>query len=167
MKKFKIYALLVLLLTAASLTEAAPRFSVTERGSCKKFDSASSTKTKSLFNKSAKTFTVTLTTYWAQGKGSDYWTRKFTSSTGQRLVAGVSVAADPRVIPYGSLIEIKGLGRRVVKDTGSHVISRLASLNRGVNYPVIDLFFERRDEALRFARSSSPFAEVKIIRYGI
>lgn len=166
MKKFKVYSLLILLITTASFTVAAPRFSVTEKRSHGKIGANPSSKTKCVTNKSGKAFTVTLTTYWAQGKGSDYWTRKFTSATGQRLVAGVSVAADPRVIPYGSLIEIKGIGRRVVKDTGSHVIRRVASYKRGVNYPVIDLFFDRREEALRFARSSSPFAEVKVIRFG-
>ncbi|NJK91965.1 MAG: hypothetical protein HC904_09150 [Blastochloris sp.] len=113
-----------------------------------------------------KTFTVTLTTYWARGRGSDYWTRKYTSATGQKLVAGVSVAADPKVIPYGSIIEIEGLGRRVVKDTGSHVIKRVASHRRGVSYPVIDLFFESREEALAFARKNPSFAQVKVIQRG-
>jgi 3D (Asp-Asp-Asp) domain-containing protein len=116
--------------------------------------------------KSGRSFTVTLTTYWAIGNGSDYWTRKHTSSTGQPLVAGVSVAADPRVIPYGSIIDIKGVGRRVVKDTGSHVVKRVASLRRGVSYPVIDLFFERREDALRFARSNPAFAEVRVVKLG-
>lgn len=109
-------------------------------------------------------FIVTLTTYWAVGRGSDYWTRRFTSATGQRLVPGLSVAADPKVIPYGSIIEIEGVGRRVVKDTGTHVIQRVASRKRGVDYPVIDLFFKSRQEALAFARKHPPFAEVKIIK---
>lgn len=97
------------------------------------------------------------------GRGSDYWTRRFTSSTGTRLVAGVSVAADPRIIPYGSIIEIEGVGRRIVKDTGTHVIQRLASRKRGVDYPVIDLFFSSRQEALLFARNHPPFAQVWIV----
>ena len=112
---------------------------------------------------SKKGFTVTLTTYWAVGRGSDYWTRRFTSSTGQRLIDGVTVAADPKVIPYGSIIDIEGVGRRIVKDTGSHVVQRVASRRRGVNYPVIDLFFASRQDALVFARNHGPFAEVRII----
>lgn len=116
--------------------------------------------------KGGKTFTATLTTYWAIGQGSDYWTRRFTSSTGTKLQDGVTVAVDPRVIPYGSVIEIAGLGRRVAKDTGAHVVQRVASLKRGVNYPVIDIFFSNREDALEFARKSPPFAEVKIISYG-
>ncbi len=121
---------------------------------------------KALGKGKGKAFTVTLTTYWAKGAGSDYWTRKHVSSTGQKLVSGVSVAADPRVIPYGSLIEIKGVGRRVVKDTGSHVVQRVASRKRGVPYPVVDLFFDNREDALHFARNNSAFAEVKVLRLG-
>jgi 3D (Asp-Asp-Asp) domain-containing protein len=115
---------------------------------------------------SGKTVKVTLTTYWAKGAGTDKWTRRMMSSTGQRLQPGVSVAADPRIFPYGSVIEIEGVGRRVVKDTGRHVVARLASRKRGVNYPVIDLFFLRREDALRFARSHPGFAQVRIISYG-
>jgi len=108
-------------------------------------------------------FTVTLTTYWAIGRGSDYWTRRFTSSTGQKLVDRVTVAADPKILPYGSVIDIQGVGRRVVSDTGTHVIRRVASRKRGVNYPVVDLFFANRRDALEFARNHAPFAEVRII----
>jgi 3D (Asp-Asp-Asp) domain-containing protein len=114
----------------------------------------------------AKTMKVTLTTYWARGKGADRWTRRFQSATGLRLQQGVSVAADPRVLPYGTVIEIPGVGRRVVKDTGSHVVERVASRKRGVDYPVVDIFFNTRDEALRFARSNPPFAEIRVVQSG-
>lgn len=113
-----------------------------------------------------ETVKVTLTTYWARGRGADRWTRNFQSSTGLRLQPGVSVAADPRVFPYGSVIEIPGVGRRVVKDTGTHVVQRVASRKRGVDYPVIDIFFETREEAMRFAHSNPPFAEVRVVQTG-
>jgi 3D (Asp-Asp-Asp) domain-containing protein len=114
-----------------------------------------------------KAFTATLTTYWSQGGGSDYWSKKGIGATGERLKAGVTVAADPRVLPYGTVIEISGIGRRVVQDTGSHVVQRVASRKRGVNYPVIDLFFENRSAALRFANRSEPFAEIRVIKRGM
>jgi len=113
--------------------------------------------------KAPKGFTVTLTTYWAVGSGSDYWTRRFRSSTGQPLIDGVTVAADPLVLPYGSIIEIEGVGRRVVKDTGTHVINRVASHKRGVDYPVIDIFFANRREAIMFAQNHAPFAVVTLV----
>ncbi|GAB4240379.1 MAG: hypothetical protein OHK005_02520 [Candidatus Methylacidiphilales bacterium] len=109
---------------------------------------------------------VTLTTYWARGRGTDRWTRRFQSATGLPLQPGVSVAADPSVFPYGTVLEIPGLGQRIVKDTGTHVVQRVASRKRGVNYPVIDIFFETRTEALHFARNNPPFAEVRVIRTG-
>jgi 3D (Asp-Asp-Asp) domain-containing protein len=111
-----------------------------------------------------KTFTATLTTYWAQGGGADYWSKKGIGATGERLQAGVTVAADPRVLPYGTVIEIAGIGKRVVQDTGSHVVERLASRKRGVNYPVIDLYFENRSDALRFADRNEPFAEIRVLK---
>ena len=114
----------------------------------------------------ADTVKVTLTTYWARGRGSDRWTRQFQSATGLRLQQGISVAADPEVFPYGSIIDIPGVGRRVVKDTGTDVVQRVASRKRGVNYPVIDIFFESRKDALQFARNNPPFAEVRIVQVG-
>lgn len=153
--------LVSLLLFGAGGAKASSRFEAMKNANLSKAG-----KSSRVSSRGGKTFTVTLTTYWAQGAGSDYWTRKKISSTGQKLVPGVSVAADPRVIPYGSIIDIKGVGRRVVKDTGAHVVRRVASQRRGVNYPVIDLFFERREDALRFARSNPAFAEVKVVKLG-
>src|SRR5690606_4918834 len=103
MKKLELLGcLLAVLLAGTAGAEASSRFeAMKSQRSGKMADSRGGQ------SKKGKTFTVTLTTYWAVGKGSDYWTRKRISSTGQRLVPGVSVAADPRVIPYGSIIEIK------------------------------------------------------------
>ena len=126
--------------------------------------SRNSTLAKKSSTSKTKGFTVTLTTYWAIGSGSDYWTRRFTSSTGQRLIPNETVAADPNILPYGSVIEIEGVGRRIVKDTGTHVIQKVASRKRGVDYPVIDLFFNSRQEALAFARNHAPFAQVTIVK---
>lgn len=66
--------------------------------------------------------------------------------TGSRTATGTwpkrgTLAVDPRVIPLGTRIYIPGYGVGVAEDTGGAV--------RG---NVIDLFFETRDEAIRWGR---------------
>lgn len=109
---------------------------------------------------------VTLTTYWSSGSGSDHWSSRNQSASGKQLRGNSSVAADPSLYPYGTILDIEGVGRRVSLDTGSDVIKRKASRLRGVNYPVIDLFFDSKAEALRFARSGPPFATVRVVKPG-
>lgn len=109
---------------------------------------------------------VTLTTYWSSGAGSDRWSAENQSASGQELRENSSVAADPSIYPYGTIIDIKGVGQRVALDTGSDVIKRKASRLRGVNYPVIDLFFESKSEALRFSQSYPTFTTVRIVKLG-
>jgi len=100
----------------------------------------------------AKTMLVTVTFYWAEGSGTDCWSRAGKSSTGERLREGRSAAVDPKIIPYGSELQIEGVGKRVAHDTGSDVIGRKASRNRGCSVPVIDVFFQNKKDALQFAR---------------
>ena len=47
-----------------------------------------------------KEIKVRITTYWAKGGDTDEWSAKRQSSTGVRLKPNVSVAVDPRIIPY-------------------------------------------------------------------
>lgn len=61
------------------------------------------------------------------------------TKSGVRAVEGVTVAADPSVIPLGTEITIDGVGERMVQDTGSAIKS-----NR------IDVYFESHQEALEF-----------------
>lgn len=143
---------------------SAPAWASSAGSSPKTAASGNKNQPKERKNGKGKTFTATLTTYWAQGGGSDYWSKKGIGATGERLQAGITVAADPRVLPYGTVIEIAGIGKRVVQDTGSHVVERLASRKRGVNYPVIDLYFENRSDALRFAGRNEPFAEIRVVK---
>lgn len=56
---------------------------------------------------------------------------------------GVTVAADPDVLPMGTVIEIDGLGQRVVQDTGSAVKGRH-----------IDVYFTDHQAALQFGRQT-------------
>jgi 3D (Asp-Asp-Asp) domain-containing protein len=43
------------------------------------------------------------------------------TKAGTRPVAGFTVAADPAVLPIGSIIHIEGLGERMVHDVGGKV----------------------------------------------
>jgi 3D (Asp-Asp-Asp) domain-containing protein len=106
---------------------------------------------------------VTLTTYWAKGGPTDHWTANGQSATGTRLREGFSVAVDPEVFPYGSILEIEGVGRRVAKDTGTDVVNRVASTKRGVDFPVVDIYFENRADAQAFASLDRPFARVRVV----
>jgi 3D (Asp-Asp-Asp) domain-containing protein len=102
-----------------------------------------------------------LTAYWTT---EDPWTAQHESSTGIRLHEG-HCAVDPKLIPYGSLIQIPGMGSYVAVDTGSAVISRKAALGSAQNQDernalVVDLFFENRKEAEDFAAHGPSYAPI-------
>nr|DAW53954.1 MAG TPA: lytic transglycosylase [Caudoviricetes sp.] len=59
--------------------------------------------------------------------------------TGTHTVGGVTIAADPAVIPYGSLVDIEGIGTFVAEDCGGAIKGNK-----------IDIYFERHEDALRF-----------------
>ncbi|HEY0255902.1 MAG TPA: 3D domain-containing protein [Candidatus Methylacidiphilales bacterium] len=103
-----------------------------------------------------------VTAYWA-GEG-DYYTGHGLSSTGVHLHGG-HCAVDPRIIPYGSVVKIAGVGTYLAVDTGSAVISREAARETGHtaeerNALVVDLFFEHRSEGERFAANGPKFASI-------
>ena len=103
-----------------------------------------------------------LTAYWA-GEG-DYYTGRHLSSTGVRLHAGLC-AVDPNIIPYGSIVDIPGVGQFLAADTGSAVVSRTAAREAGHTMAergalVIDLFFDRSSEGRAFAADSPKFVPI-------
>ncbi|HEV3272561.1 MAG TPA: hypothetical protein VGZ93_10315 [Candidatus Methylacidiphilales bacterium] len=103
-----------------------------------------------------------VTAYWA-GEG-DYYTGRCISATGVRLHDG-HCAVDPNIIPYGSVVEIAGVGKFLAVDTGSAVISRTAAKEGGHtsaerNAIVVDLFFEDRGEGERFAASAAKYVSI-------
>ncbi len=103
-----------------------------------------------------------VTAYWA-GEG-DYYTGKCISATGVRLHDG-HCAVDPSIIPYGSIVEIAGVGKYLAVDTGSAVISRTAAREAGHNSAernalVVDVFFEDAREGERFAAGSAKFVSI-------
>lgn len=61
------------------------------------------------------------------------------TSTGAVARQGVTIAVDPRVIPYGSRVFIPGLGWRVAQDTGGAIVGHR-----------IDVFFTNLSDALQF-----------------
>ncbi|MFB5190449.1 3D domain-containing protein [Alicyclobacillus fastidiosus] len=61
------------------------------------------------------------------------------TSTGTFAATGRTVAVDPHVIPYGSLLYIDGIGWRVAEDTGGAI--------RGHH---IDVLVDSRQRALQF-----------------
>jgi 3D (Asp-Asp-Asp) domain-containing protein len=103
-----------------------------------------------------------VTAYWAAE--GDYYTGRGMSATGVRLHDG-HCAVDPRIIPYGSVVEIAGVGKFLAVDTGSAVISRTAAREGGHTSEergaiVVDLYFESRTDGEKFAASASKYVSI-------
>lgn len=110
-------------------------------------------------NKEGFELFVRLTVYWANGSGTDKDSAAKRSSTGRQLAQGVSAAVDPSVIPYLSRLEIPDIGTRFATDTGGAVKARTASAGR---LPIIDIFFENKEEALAMANKMKKEVSVKV-----
>ena len=67
------------------------------------------------------------------------------TSTGVYPEVGRTVAVDPKVIPYGTAIEIDGFGVRYAEDTGS-------AIKGGKK---LDIFVETRAEAIQLGRQKN------------
>jgi 3D (Asp-Asp-Asp) domain-containing protein len=83
------------------------------------------------------------------------YSQKGKTTTGTRARRGV-VAADPRVLPKGSIVDVKGAGRYSgrykVADTGSSVKGRK-----------IDIYVPERQKAKQFGRKK---VQVKVVKRG-
>lgn len=71
------------------------------------------------------------------------------TATGTRASTGRTVAVDPTVIPYGSLLYIEGVGWRLAEDTGGAI--------RGHH---IDILVDTRGTALKFGVKRNQRVEV-------
>jgi 3D (Asp-Asp-Asp) domain-containing protein len=103
-----------------------------------------------------------VTVYWPQE--GDFYTRSRKSSTGTRLRDG-HCAVDPKVIPYGSVVNVPGVGRLVAVDTGGAVVSRRAARIGGQTRDqrkaiVIDIFCSTRAKALALIKRIKHYAVV-------
>ena len=72
---------------------------------------------------------------------------------------------DPSIIPYGSQVQIPGVGNYTAVDTGSAVVSRTAAreaahTSEERNALVIDIFFESRRDGERFAANGPKYAAI-------
>lgn len=61
------------------------------------------------------------------------------TATDTHAIEGVTIAVDPVVIPYGSLVDIEGIGTFVAEDCGGAIKGNK-----------IDIYFERHEDALKF-----------------
>ena len=65
------------------------------------------------------------------------------TASGVKAQQGITVAADTKVLPFGTKIYIEGVGERIVQDTGSAIKGKK-----------IDLYFENHQEAWDFGRQT-------------
>lgn len=103
-----------------------------------------------------------VTVYWPEE--GDFYTRNHRSSTGVRLRDG-HCAVDPKVIPYGSVISVPGVGELLAVDTGSAVVSRRSARAAGRTAAqrsaiVIDVFCSSRSKARALIKRVSHFAVI-------
>ncbi|MCC7518377.1 MAG: 3D domain-containing protein [Verrucomicrobiae bacterium] len=90
------------------------------------------------------------------------------TSTGRYATEGVTVAVDPRVIPYGSRVRIAALdglvgdGWFLAQDTGSAVKSRKASRRWGSRAPVVDVYVASASKLRRIERAAPMFCMVEV-----
>ncbi len=74
------------------------------------------------------------------------------TKAGTKPVVGFTAAADPRVLPLGSIVWIEGLGERMIHDTGGAVRGRH-----------IDVFADSCTEARRWGRQAR---RVRVLHVG-
>lgn len=118
----------------------------------------SCTTTQKMVQKAPTGRLVRLTVYW---KSEDGWTRRGKTSTGEPLRSYKTIAADPKDFPYYSNISIPELKvQGTVHDTGSALKTRKAAIKSGKNVPVLDLYIEKKKDALAFAKTAPEFVTV-------
>ena len=75
---------------------------------------------KKALNKYTYLDTFRLTGYCPCRKCCGKWANGITAS-GATAVEGITIAADPRILPLGTKVFIEGLGERIVQDTGGDI----------------------------------------------
>jgi 3D (Asp-Asp-Asp) domain-containing protein len=72
------------------------------------------------------------------------------TKSGKPPKVGVTIAADPKVLPLGTKVEIEGLGPRTVEDVGGAIKGKR-----------IDVYMPSHEEALKFGRRRMKVRKVK------
>ena len=98
--------------------------------------------------KQVETETYTITAYCpcyecSEGYGTS-------TSTGRAATEGRTVAVDPKKIPYGTRLEIEGVGVRVAEDCGGAIKGNK-----------IDLYFDTHQKTLNFGRQTKKVTILK------
>lgn len=65
------------------------------------------------------------------------------TASGVKAVEGVTIAADTKVLPFGTKVYIEGIGERIVQDRGGAIKG-----NR------IDIYFNTHEKALQYGRQT-------------
>lgn len=99
------------------------------------------TKSTSSSNSNWQTFNVTFYTNHQQSTGKSYGDEGYgVTASGTQTTVGRTIAC-PRQYPFGTKIELEGLGARVCEDTGSAIVG---------NH--LDVYVQSESEAMRLGR---------------
>lgn len=105
------------------------------------------------------------TTYYCAAEDRK-WGNKVAMSSKLRASEGVTVAVDPKVIPYGSTIKIPELEQSIgsevfiAQDTGSSVKSRKASGGKTI---IIDVYVDSRYKMNVLAANNDPYLDAYLV----
>jgi 3D (Asp-Asp-Asp) domain-containing protein len=91
-----------------------------------------------------------------------YWNDPITA-TGKKTVCGYTIAVDPSIIPYNSIVTIPELKQKfVAHDTGPAVVKRTASKRLGKNNIVIDIYCKDRKVAQQRIKKNPMFMKIRV-----
>lgn len=90
-----------------------------------------------------------------------YWTGHITS-LGKKPIAGKTIAVDPKIIPYGSKVEIPQIGKTYISgDTGPWVVSKKASRGKTI---VVDIYCQTKVEAQKMIKKYPAYMKIKVTK---
>lgn len=106
------------------------------------------------------------TTYYCAAEDKK-WGDQVAMHPKMRAAAGVTVAVDPKVIPYGTHINIPALKKEfgdsyfIAEDTGAHVKKKIASKGKAL---IIDIYVDNRKEMDYLASTNPPYMDAYLIK---